>query len=180
MYSTKFLTLITALSTTIQSKTVANSTMKQNWFSKSFDEMYLNFEKELNEAAKSLNLNSARSSLSPEALTSAESTLLQLRRFRQLKEFVVWMSKNPKFGKYCFYGCWCLPGGGHEFVAGHGEPRDEIDKACKIQWQCYECTVMDEETKDACSPEKAKYDFEFGFDESDPEDVSKHEITLES
>ena len=59
MYSTKFLTLIsyiTALSTAIQSKTVANSTMKQNWFSKSFDEMYLNFEKELNEAAKSLEL----------------------------------------------------------------------------------------------------------------------------
>ena len=159
--------------------TIANETIRSQWFSKSFDDMYEKFEKELKTADNRLSMMLARkANTSPESINTAENILAQLRRFKQLKEFVIWMSQVPKFGKYCYYGCWCLPGGGHEFVAGHGEPRDEIDRACKIQWQCYECSIMDKNTRDSCSPDRARYRYEFSFDENDPDDVSKHEITL--
>lgn len=138
--------------------------------------MYQMFEKQISDANTRLTMALSRTS-SPEELEKAESFLSQLRRFRQLKEFVIWMSRAPKFGKYCYYGCWCLPGGSHEFVAGKGEPRDEIDGACKIQTQCYECANIDPDTRDGCDADKAKYDYTFTQDSNDPDNVLARDIT---
>ena len=30
-------------------------------------------------------------------------------RFLQLKYAVLFLQREKAFGKYCFYGCWCLP-----------------------------------------------------------------------
>ena len=142
----------TSTATTI----IANQSVVDAWFQKGHDDMYQMFVKQIADANTRLTMALSRTS-SPEELEKAESFLSQLRRFRQLKEFVIWMSRAPKFGKYCYYGCWCLPGGSHEFVAGKGEPRDEIDGACKIQTQCYECANIDPDTRDGCDADKAKY-----------------------
>lgn len=155
---------------------IANQSVVDAWFQKSHDDMYQMFENQLSDANSRLSMALSRSS-SPEELQAAESYLNQLRRFRQLKEFVIWMSRVPKFGKYCYYGCWCLPGGAHEDVAGKGEPRDEIDSACKLQTQCYECANIDPDTRDGCNPDKAKYAYTFSQDENNPNDVLSRDIT---
>ena len=38
-------------------------------------------------------------------------TAIQTRKFRNLKILVLWLQKEQKFGKYCYYGCFCLPEG---------------------------------------------------------------------
>ena len=43
-------------------------------------------------------------------------------RFLQLKYAVLFLQTEKAFGKYCFYGCWCLPRGAMEIGAGHGTP----------------------------------------------------------
>ena len=53
----------------------------------------------------------------------------QVRKFRQLKIIVLWLQKSKQFGKYCYYGCYCLPEGSHNIAAGgYGRPKDEIDR----------------------------------------------------
>ena len=51
-------------------------------------------------------------------------SLNQLRRFKNLKAMV--MSMQPAevtvFGRYCYYGCWCLPQGQHNLASGYGAP----------------------------------------------------------
>lgn len=57
---------------------------------------------------------------------------LQTRRFRQLKVIVLWLQKEQQFGRYCYYGCYCLPEGSHNIAAGgYGQPQDDIDRSCK-------------------------------------------------
>ena len=54
---------------------------------------------------------------------------LQIRKFRNLKILVLWLQKEQKFGRYCFYGCYCLPEGSHNIAAGgYGKPLDKIDE----------------------------------------------------
>ena len=53
----------------------------------------------------------------------------QVRKFRHLKIIVLWLQKSKQFGKYCYYGCYCLPEGSHNIAAGgYGRPKDEIDR----------------------------------------------------
>merc|ERR1712203_1254500 len=55
----------------------------------------------------------------------------QIRKFRQLKIMVLWYQNEQKFGRYCYYGCYCLPEGSHDIASGgYGKPLDEIDQAC--------------------------------------------------
>jgi len=62
------------------------------------------------------------------------------RKFRQMKILVLWLQNSKKFGRYCFYGCYCLPEGSHNIAAGgYGKPQDSIDKACFDFKQCYRC-----------------------------------------
>ena len=49
---------------------------------------------------------------------------IELRKFRQLKISVLWLQKEQKFGRYCYYGCYCLPEGSHNIAAGgYGKPQ---------------------------------------------------------
>ena len=43
----------------------------------------------------------------------------QERKFRNLKVIVLWLQVGNQFGKYCYYGCYCLPEGSHDIA--HGE-----------------------------------------------------------
>ena len=36
------------------------------------------------------------------------------RKFRNLKILVLWMQESKRFGRYCYYGCYCLPEGSHK------------------------------------------------------------------
>jgi len=83
----------------------------------------------------------------------------EIRKFRQLKALVLWLQNEPKFGKYCYYGCYCLPEGSHDIASGgYGKPLDEIDQACFDFKQCYKCLL--DEHKDE---EKACAGEEFGY-----------------
>lgn len=53
----------------------------------------------------------------------------QVRKFRQLKIIVLFLQKSQKFGRFCYYGCYCLPEGSHNIAAGgYGRPKDNIDR----------------------------------------------------
>ncbi|CAG5109818.1 Oidioi.mRNA.OKI2018_I69.chr2.g4302.t1.cds [Oikopleura dioica] len=47
------------------------------------------------------------------------------------------LQKRKQIGKYCFYGCWCLPTGAG--LIPYGEPVDNIDNSCKEYTKCYNC-----------------------------------------
>merc|ERR1712226_876964 len=85
-------------------RAVANQTTVDEWFMKGYDDMFAMFHKQLNEANGLLTKALMRSSGSD--IRRAEDNLNQLRRFKQLKEFVIWLQRVPKFGRYCYYGCW--------------------------------------------------------------------------
>ena len=71
---------------------------------------------------------------------------IQLRKFRQLKISVLWLQKEQKFGRYCYYGCYCLPEGSHNIAAGgYGKPLDPIDRACLDFKNCYKCLLDEHE-----------------------------------
>merc|ERR1712130_166829 len=71
---------------------------------------------------------------------------INTRKFRHLKILVLWLQKEQKFGRYCFYGCYCLPEGSHNIAAGgYGKPLDAIDKACFDFKQCYRCLIDEHE-----------------------------------
>ena len=56
-------------------------------------------------------------------------TVQQVRKFRQLKIIVLYLQKSQQFGRYCYYGCYCLPEGSHNIAAGgYGRPKDAIDR----------------------------------------------------
>ena len=60
-------------------------------------------------------------------------------RFLQLKYAVLFLQTEKAFGKYCFYGCWCLPRGAMEIGVGYGIPVDPVDEACRDYSTCYNC-----------------------------------------
>ena len=72
------------------------------------------------------------------------ATEQQTRKFRNLKILVLWLQKDQRFGRFCYYGCYCLPEGSHDIAAGgYGKPLDAIDRACFDFKQCYRC-LLDE------------------------------------
>jgi hypothetical protein len=51
-----------------------------------------------------------------------------MMRYLQLKYSILFLQQQKFIGKYCFYGCWCLPSGVGDLGAGTGPPVDNIDK----------------------------------------------------
>ena len=51
-----------------------------------------------------------------------------MMRYLQLKYSILFLQRQKFIGKYCFYGCWCLPNGAGDLGAGTGPPVDNIDK----------------------------------------------------
>lgn len=81
---------------------------------------------------------------------------VELRKFRQLKIVVLWLQKEQKFGRYCYYGCYCLPEGSHNIAAGgYGKPLDPIDRACLDFKNCYKC--LQDEHNGNCRGEDIGY-----------------------
>lgn len=79
------------------------------------------------------------------------------RKFKQLKLMVLWLQREQQFGRYCYYGCHCLPEGNHNLLGGgYGVPVDPIDRSCKNFFQCYECAKMENAM---CQGDKVKYKF---------------------
>jgi hypothetical protein len=92
------------------------------------------------------------------SMSEADITSLdQLRRFKNLKAMV--MTLQPAsvtvFGRYCYYGCWCLPQGQHNLASGYGSPVDAVDAVCKEFALCYKCIDID--FGGSCNPEKRGY-----------------------
>ena len=99
-----------------------------------------------------------RSATQNQDLVDAQNTLAELRRFRQLKEMVLHTQPDITFGKYCYYGCWCMAIG-HDGFKGKGPVQDPVDGACKVHTHCYECAQKDENSRHSCNPETVKYDY---------------------
>merc|ERR1711979_35797 len=90
----------------------------------------------------------------------------QLRKFRQLKIAVLWLQEEKKFGRYCYYGCYCLPEGSHNIASGgYGKPQDPIDKACFEFKNCYRC-LLDEHSDESkeCRGEEFGYRMDLNID----------------
>lgn len=69
-----------------------------------------------------------------------------IQRFLQLKYSIVFLqkNKNKNIGRYCFYGCWCLPQGSANLGVGTGPPIDDIDRSCREFATCYNCLYNSE------------------------------------
>merc|ERR1711881_34863 len=110
---------------------------------------------------------------------SALAELNMLKRFKALKNSVLWMSRDPRFGKYCYYGCYCLAAlheSEGEFPPKQkGAPIDGVDAACKVQQDCYTCMSMDEDVKESCTTD-ARYHFDLTEDSNDPGNVDKRDM----
>lgn len=115
-------------------------------------QMMMELEKNLYQRTDVRNLGEGESP-SPADLEA----LGMLRKFKNLKAMV--MTLQPVnvtvFGRYCYYGCWCLPNGMHNLAAGYGAPVDEIDAVCKEFAHCYKCLEID--FGGACDPEARAY-----------------------
>merc|ERR1712037_439647 len=98
---------------------------------------------------------------------------LGMRKFRQLKIVVLWLQQEQKFGRYCYYGCYCLPEGSHDIAqGGYGKPQDNIDRSCKDFKQCYRC--LNEEfgdTSKGCAGEEFGYRFDLLTNDDGTKDV---------
>jgi len=86
------------------------------------------------------------------------------RKFKQLKMLVLWLQESQEFGRYCYYGCHCMPEGSHNLLGnGYGVPVDSIDRSCKNFFQCYECAKMEDST---CQGDKVKYKYRLVQDQT--------------
>ena len=56
-----------------------------------------------------------------------------IRKFKLMKNMIIYLQQIPLFGKYCFYGCYCFSKGPKELLidAGNGKPIDGVDNACR-------------------------------------------------
>lgn len=96
----------------------------------------------------------------------------QLRKFRQLKIAVLWLQKEQKFGRYCYYGCYCLPEGSHNIASGgYGKPLDEIDQACADFKQCYKCLIDEHGSTRVCKGEEVGYRFDLIINSDGTKDI---------
>ena len=67
-----------------------------------------------------------------------------MQRYLQLKYAILFMQRRKTFGKYCFYGCWCMPKGALDIGVGQGHPVDAIDQSCHDFATCYNCLYSKE------------------------------------
>lgn len=99
-------------------------------------------------------------------------TDIEMRKFRNLKVLVLWLQKEKLFGRYCYYGCHCLPEGSHNIAqGGYGKPHDNIDASCRRFGQCYKCLVdehkddgLDINGADGCIGEEIGYRYDLMHD----------------
>ena len=75
-----------------------------------------------------------------------------IKRFLQLKYAIMFLQKTKSIGRYCFYGCWCLPNGAADLGLGTGPPMDDIDRSCREFATCYNC-LYNQEIGGACNEE---------------------------
>ena len=66
--------------------------------------------------------------------------------------------KGSGFGRYCYYGCHCLPDKHHNEYLTFGKPVDNIDKQCKQMGVCYKC-LQHKYPAGKCQPENTNYKF---------------------
>lgn len=85
---------------------------------------------------QAIRLKSAQKEPEPEISPEDRDFMM---RYMQLKYSILFLQQYRYLGKYCFYGCWCLPGGVGDIGAGHGQPVDNIDRACREYSTCYQC-----------------------------------------
>lgn len=80
-----------------------------------------------------------------------------LKRYAELVDMIMYLQSVPFFGQYWYYGCWCSPEGFAKApgAAGHGEPKDDIDRACQSLHKCYACAVV-EKSQD-CNVDNINY-----------------------
>lgn len=78
-------------------------------------------------------------------LGATVDALTAIRKFRNLKAMVMVLqpANVTIFGRYCYYGCWCLPNGQHNLASGFGQPVDPLDEVCKEFALCYKCLDID-------------------------------------
>jgi|ERR1711990_4261 len=80
-----------------------------------------------------------------------------IRKFKLLKNMIVYLQRIPLFGKFCFYGCYCFAQGPFRLLenAGNGQPVDKPDNACRAHNRCHYCAREDFAAKcDMTSPYK--------------------------
>ena len=51
-----------------------------------------------------------------------------IRKFKLVKNMIVYLQRIPLFGKFCFYGCYCFASGPFKLLenAGNGQPMDKV------------------------------------------------------
>merc|ERR1711990_472028 len=72
-----------------------------------------------------------------------------IRKFKLLKNMIVYLQRIPLFGKFCFYGCYCFAEGPFRLLenAGNGQPVDPADNACRRHNRCHFCAKQDFDSK---------------------------------
>jgi len=159
----------------VQSAMVAvNETEAESQFNLGDDEIYQGFQAKLLAAEARVD-----QALTRTGRQSAIDDLNDLRRFKALKTTVLWLSHDPRFGKYCYYGCYCLAAlhdsEGDLKPKQKGTPVDGVDQACKVQQECYQCMQMDEDVKYSCTA-NARYRYTLLKDDADPDNVEKRDM----
>lgn len=87
------------------------------------------------------------------------------RKHKQIKLLTLWLQDDKNnFGRYSYYGCYCLPEGFENIAAkGYGQPVDDIDKSCKARNQCYDCVRLGNDavggSQMTCDPDSVLYSF---------------------
>jgi len=81
-------------------------------------------------------------------LTQADK--MHIMKYMQLKFSITFLQKNKMVGRYCFYGCWCLPVGAGKAMMGYGVPVDDIDRSCREYTTCYNCLYNQEINGERC------------------------------
>lgn len=152
------------------------SEMAQEEFFEGEDPIYAEFHGKFMAAEAAVN-----NSLTRTSRFRALADLNKFRRFKAFKNAVMWLQNEKKFGKYCYYGCYCLPAlhdsEGALAPKARGTPVDSVDKACKVQTDCYWCVKnAEDQVRPACD-ETAKYKYELTFDSNDPDNVNLRGIT---
>jgi len=173
----KFASLVVTAAAVRSARVAINQDQLDDYFGNATrsDPIYDEFMQRLDNAQAALD-----GALTRTSRTSALAELNMLKRFKALKNAVMWMSMDPRFGKYCYYGCYCLAAlhesEGELAPKQKGAPRDGVDAACKVQQDCYHCMAMDPDVKDTCTT-NARYHFELTEDANDPGNVAKRDMT---
>jgi hypothetical protein len=70
---------------------------------------------------------------------------MQLRKYETIKKMVMYVHdpSEREWGRYCPYGCHCMVNGPTDILAGHGQPIDNVDHACKRHQDCIQCAIND-------------------------------------